>query len=311
VRLEWPTWARAHSNLAGINTFGREREDIMVGEVVVGVDETSQSMLAVAMAADEARLRHLDLRIVHVIGGPPLDDTVRLPMRIGDRAASLGAAESIFSAAVERARSTGGLHVTTSIMTGGVASALADASAGAAVLVLGRRSRAIAKIRSTAIIGSVIARSRCPVIVAQGVAAPRANVLAGVGTSPATERALAFAFEEASLRGTGLTAIHAWRSPVFSIHGVAGGLAVAGEERSNLEAARILSESLAGWRELNPDIVVRRTLPEGSTIDALVQASLSAQLLVVGARRAPAMRTSAIVHEVIRRALCPVAVIGC
>lgn len=283
----------------------------MVGEVIVGVDGTSQSMLAVAMAAEEARLRRLDLRIVHVIGGPPLDATVRLPMRVSDRAASLEAAESIFSVAVERAHAAGGgLHVTTSIMTGGVASALADASAGAAVLVLGRRSRAIAKIRSTAIIGSVIARSRCPVIVAQGVAAAGTNVLVGVGTSPATERALAFAFGEASLRGTGLTAIHAWRSPVFSTHGVAGGLAVAGEERSNLEAARILSESLAGWRELNPDIMVRRMLPEGSTIDALVQASLTAQLLVVGARRAPAMRTSAIVHEVIRRALCPVAVIG-
>jgi nucleotide-binding universal stress UspA family protein len=248
----------------------------------------------VEIAADEARLRGLELLIVHAISG----------------AASLQRAEAIVQGAAEGARARApDLHVSTLIDTGASLAVLAAASRHAHLVVVGRRSGALARVRSTAAIGSIIGHSPCPVIVAQGVRSSPANVLVGVGTSRATPAALAFAFEESDLRNTGLTAIHAWRSPVLATHGAARGLAVMGEAGSNLEAARILSESLAGWSEQFPDIQVRRALPEGSTIDALVAASVNAQMLVIGSRRMTALRSSAIVHEVIRRAACPVAVV--
>lgn len=282
----------------------------MSPEIVAGVDESPESLLAVEFAAHEASLRRVGLRIVHVIEGPPLDEPIRLPMREADRVASLRAAEAITATAIERARSSApDVQAWASVATGRPATALTKAAAGAAALVVARRRGIVAKLSSTATIGAIIARSQCPVMIAQGVAEPGTNVIVGVGTSKATEPALAFAFAEASLRGVGLTAIHAWRSPVFAAHGVAGGLSVAGEEPSNLEAARILSEALAGWGERFPEVAVRRAVPEGSTIDALTQASISAQMVVVGARHAPALRSSAIAHEIIRRATCPIVVV--
>jgi hypothetical protein len=282
----------------------------MSAEIIAGVDESPESLRATEFAAYEARIRNVGLRIVHVIEGPPLDEPVRPPMRLADRVASLAAADTIIAAALERAAvAAPTVQVSSSVMTGRPAVALTKAAAGGVALVVGRRPGYLAKLSSTATIGSMVARSPCPVMIAQGAVEAGTNVIVGVGTSAATEWALAFAFAEASLRGVGLTAVHAWRSPVLATHGVAGGLRVAGEEASNLEAARILSEALAGWGARFPEVTVRRAVPEGSTIGALTRASVSAQMLVVGARHAPALRSSAIAHEIIRRAMCPIVVV--
>lgn len=63
----------------------------------------------------------------------------------------------------------------------------------------------------------VAAHAACPVVVVrprtteQGPSAHR--VVVGVDWSPQSEQAVAFAFEEASLRGVGLTAVNRWTAP--------------------------------------------------------------------------------------------------
>ena len=63
---------------------------------------------------------------------------------------------------------------------------------------------------------------------------------------------LAIAFDEASRRGVGLTALHAWSDTgLFELPelGLAGGGA---------EAKLSLAEYLAGWQERYPDVTVNR-----------------------------------------------------
>lgn len=280
----------------------------MVGKpVVVGVNGTEEALAAVEFAADEAAARGTYLRIVHAASRPlhwglREDITCPRPWR--------PEVEALMDAAQERAHNKiKGLTVSTVVLAEDPIAALVHQARDAAVLVVGRRRQPLAKIRSTSVVAHIASHVSCPVIVAQGVSETAANILVGVGDEPASEAALAFAFAEAEARHTGVTAIHAFRAPVLASRGVDGGVAVVDELESNAVAARTLSEALAGWRGCYPDIEVRRTVPEGSAADALVQASVWAQMLVIGTEGGPVVAVSHIVHEVVRRALCPVAIV--
>ncbi|MFM9035268.1 MAG: universal stress protein, partial [Mycobacterium sp.] len=103
-----------------------------------------------------------------------------------------------------------------------------------------------------------------------------APVVVGVDGSPASESALAVAFEEASLRGVDLVAVHAWSdSGVFEFPGA---------DWSTLQALgeETLGERLAGWQERFPDVLVRRVVVADRPAHQLLEQAESAQLLVVG-----------------------------
>jgi nucleotide-binding universal stress UspA family protein len=135
------------------------------------------------------------------------------------------------------------------------------------------------------LLGSVatglIHHAHCPVAVihhevsAQSRAA-RAPVLLGIDGSPASERATAVAFEEASLRAAGLVALHAW-SDADMAH-------VPSMEWSAMQSAaeEILAERLAGWQERYPDVSVHRVVVYDRPATHLLDRSESAQLVVVG-----------------------------
>jgi nucleotide-binding universal stress UspA family protein len=103
-----------------------------------------------------------------------------------------------------------------------------------------------------------------------------APVVVGVDGSPASERAVAIAFEEASLRGVDLVAVHAWSDT--------GLLEFPGADWSELRirAEETLSERLAGWAERYPDVLVRRIVVADRPAHQLLEQAAAAQLLVVG-----------------------------
>jgi len=107
------------------------------------------------------------------------------------------------------------LSVDGEIVTGGATAVLRDCSRTAPLVVLGDRGLGGF---SGLLVGSVavqlVAHAACPVLVARGTADPAAPVLLGVDGSPSSDPAVGFAFEEASLRGVPLTAVHAWAGPV-------------------------------------------------------------------------------------------------
>jgi len=101
-------------------------------------------------------------------------------------------------------------------------------------------------------------------------------VLLGIDGSPASEAATAWAFEEASRRGVGLIALHAWSDVgVFPIFGMDW-------RQYQGQGEEVLAERLAGWQERYPDVHVTRRLVCDTPAYWLLQESHSAELVVVG-----------------------------
>ena len=159
----------------------------------------------------------------------------------------------------------------------------------------------------------IVSDANCPVIVlpddSDVLVRDRRSVVVGVQGRRNDDEVLDFAFGEAAARGTDLVAVHAWqevvvdaplRSPMIDWADV-----VVHEER-------VLAEALAGWKErasepVVRDVVIREVVVRDRAARALVAASMTAELLVVGhrARRIPGATT----HGVLHRATCPVAVV--
>ncbi len=88
---------------------------------------------------------------------------------------------------------------------------------------------------------------------------------------------MAFAFDEASRRGCGLTAVHAYTQlPDAWMIDARDGV------EHDRAAARILAETLAGWTERYPEVDVVSRPVARRPVPALLEESARATLLVVG-----------------------------
>jgi nucleotide-binding universal stress UspA family protein len=106
----------------------------------------------------------------------------------------------------------------------------------------------------------------------------QAPVLVGVDGSPASELAIAIAFDEASRRNVRLVALHAWSdADVSDWPGIDW-------SATQPMAEEVLAERLAGWQDQYPDVEVNRIVVRDQPARQLVQRSEDAQLLVVGNR---------------------------
>jgi nucleotide-binding universal stress UspA family protein len=132
----------------------------------------------------------------------------------------------------------------------------------------------------------------------------------GIDGSPVGEDAIAVAFEEASLRGVPLVAVHAWSDVTYDVYGVERLVnewpAIEdGEERA-------LAERLAGWQEKYPDVEIRRVLRRDRPRHALLEAAEKAQLVVVGSRGRggfTGMLLGSTSQALVQHAGCPVLVV--
>ncbi|HEX9337923.1 MAG TPA: universal stress protein, partial [Pseudonocardiaceae bacterium] len=137
-------------------------------------------------------------------------------------------------------------------------------------------------VGSTAI--ALVAQGRCPVAVIRGATPADGPVVVGVDGSPASEAAVALAFEEASLRGVDLVAVHTWieyssdNAYAYARQFAVDWNAIETRERETL------AERLAGWQEKFPDVAVRRIVTRDRPVSALLEHGADAQLLVVGSR---------------------------
>jgi nucleotide-binding universal stress UspA family protein len=211
-----------------------------------------------------------------------------------------------------------GIEVSTELVVCAAAARLIEESQDAAMIVVG--SRGLGGFTGL-LVGSVgvqvSSHAHCPVVVVRygppdeepGPAAGR--VVAGVDGSASSEAVLEFAFEEAAMRGAGLTVMHAWTAPVSTGPGDLLPL-VYDVDSVNEDEARLLSELLAGWQEKYPDVPVRRLVLHRPPAKELVRLSRGAELLVVGARGRGGFRgllLGSVSHAAIQHASCPVAVV--
>jgi len=259
------------------------------GEIVVGVDGSAASKVAVDWAARDAAMKGLDLKLVHALNPPVVMAFPEVPMppgylqwQEGEARKFLDAAAEVAAAATKQAAKD--VNISHEMLSGSSIPTLVEASKGAHMIVVGCRGHgALARGLLGSVSNALAHHALCPVAVIhdEDPLMPHpseAAVVVGVDGSPASEKALAIAFEEASLRGVDLLAVHAWSdSTVFEFPGT---------DWSTLQAMgeETLSERLAGWQERYPDVLVRRTVVADRPARQLIEQAESAQLLVVGSR---------------------------
>jgi nucleotide-binding universal stress UspA family protein len=250
--------------------------------IVVGVDGSAASDAAVFWAARDAAMRNVPLILVHMFK-PFVPTFPEFPMPSGvgvwqedDCRKVLEQAVKIAEDAVPRDRK---ISIASEVKYSRPVPTLVDLSEEAEMIVVGCNGRgAVARVLLGSVSSGVVRSAKCPVAVIRAEASSiphsdRAPVLVGVDCSPASEPALAIAFDEASRRGVELTALHAWSdAAAYQLPWL--------DWKS--EAERSLGEYLAGSQARYPDVKVNRLIALDHPGRALIEESESAQLVVVG-----------------------------
>lgn len=259
--------------------------------VVVAVDPSPGSYTAVDHAAIEADLRGWEVRLVHV-----------QPHVLGRRSLSQHRDQGaeLLAELGERVRSrVPTLPVATALRIGSPGDILVDESATAGLTVVGNRGHgSVTGVLTGSLSLHLAERAVGPVLVVRVPAWPpgpgwsERPVVVGVDGSAGGDAALEFGLAEARLRGSELVVVHAG----------------SGEAASALLA----SGPLAGGDEEVAGVTVHRRLVDGAPTDALVEASVHAAAVVVGARGHGALAglvLGSVGKVLINRAHCPVFVV--
>jgi hypothetical protein len=129
------------------------------------------------------------------------------------------------------------------------------------------------------------------------------TVTVGLDARNPASGVLAFAFEEARLRGVLLHAVHSWALPAQAAE--RSPLPVPEEDRATWEdqEVQILSDALRPWRGKYPDVDVLEDVVLLDPAEALVHAAGTSGLVVVG------RRTGDTALDVLAEPRCPVAVV--
>jgi nucleotide-binding universal stress UspA family protein len=277
--------------------------------VVVGVDGSRSALQAVRWAAREADRRRAPLRLVTTVGwvGPtrfeyPLTGAGRDPREI-----LLHQARTHLADAVEVAPGT---MPEGEVVDGYPIPQLVAESRSAQLIAIG--DRGLGGVVGL-LVGSVAfglgARGACPTVIVRGrTDATDGPVVVGVDGSPVSEAALAFAFEQASMRRAPLVAVHVWwdllLDPVTLPSLDWDGILL--RERAQL------AERTAGWQEKYPDVAVELFVARDHPAGVLVEHSRRAQLVVVGSHGrggVSGLVLGSVSHAVLHRADCPVAIV--
>lgn len=292
------------------------------GPVVVGYDGSTSSQAAIAHGAWEAHRRGVPLHLLHayrvqapygllgLVPDPSFTDQELTHLR-----ALLTQQEQTIHTTFPD------LTVEISLSAGSAAGALVDASREASLVVVGCRGLGGFTGLLLGSVGTALAaHSHAPVMVIRppeatgylGSGPPHAPVVVGVDGVPESEGALGFAFEQAAARDVTLIALYAWwmgPAPTLVPHERRQYNLVEAEE----EARRQLAEATAGWRTQYPDVKVElRAARAINPTVALLGESVEAGLLVVsrhGGNALTRLILGSIGDIVVRRALCPVAVV--
>ncbi|TQF07284.1 universal stress protein [Kitasatospora acidiphila] len=171
------------------------------------------------------------------------------------------------------------------------------------------------------LVGSVALRAAahaaCPVVLVRagtdGDGGVQSDVVVGVDSTRPCAEVLAFAFEQAAERGAKLRALESRNLPTGRYVTAAPVDPPEITDALAAEALVRLQDALAPWREKFPEVRVEAGVTGWPAGRALVEASRSASLVVVG-RRTPKIRPAvpglgAVAHTVLHHTHSPVAVV--
>ncbi|MBO4209223.1 universal stress protein [Micromonospora echinofusca] len=231
--------------------------------VVVGIDDSSLSLAAVRLAAQEAAAQHRPLTVLHAFNWAAVETEPggRLPRE---------AAEELIDRAVATASEIApDLAVHGELAEGPAVASLVRHSERAALVALGDGDLAgCGCVPWDAPAVQVAARAGSPVLVVRRTPPPADGpVLVGVDGSSSADAALAYAFDCADRRHTELLVVR-----------------VTDPDRRDGDLVDRLAEDVARWHGGYPGVPVRQEVLAGEASQVLLDRSRAAALAVVGAR---------------------------
>lgn len=283
------------------------------GRVVVGVDGSDTSVIAVQWAANEARLRGCGLTLVASISppvsaagfGPAYPPALDLIGTLQTQAQSM---------LDDVAATVSDVDVMTRVEVGSPSGVLIQASEQADLVVLGSRGRGGFKGLLLGSVGAQVAsHTECPSVIIRS--APRTDarhVVVGIDESPAAQAAVAFAFDFADRHSCEVIAVHAWDIPAYDLLVVPNAPVPVPLADVADDEIRLAAEVLAGFRTDYPNVRVQERLVRSAPVDALLNAATDAALIVVGTRgHGPAVGAllGSVSNGVLHQAKVPVAVV--
>jgi nucleotide-binding universal stress UspA family protein len=283
------------------------------GRVVVGVNGALAGCRhALVFAAHEARLRNLAVRLVH--GCEPLVTLTErqppVPLVARERQARRqlrDAAEAL------RPLLDAGATVEFRIDPRTGVDVLLDESTTAELIVVQRRDlTTLGRITAGSTSSAVAARADCPVVVTRaGLRTSRndTGVLVGVDGPRGADAAVQLAFTRAAVRRARLTAIQV----LTQAEGCWGHSPRATEASTAAHdlATSALAELIKHHARSFPDVVVVQIVLAGDAVDALREATASAELLVIGRNGGKERDPRALgsrARQLINTAHCPILV---
>lgn len=280
------------------------------GSVVVGIDGSSHSELALAWAVHQAETERRPLAIVHAAGAVPIT-SVGSPVAESRRQLRIVGRRITDHALGYVVKRSPDLRVNVVMKLGDPQSLLLEASESASVVVLGSRGRgALTSLLLGSVSVAVSASARCPVVVVrQSADQGPGRIVVGIDGSETSLGAVGFAFGQASLRDRPLTVLLVEWAPMDGLS-EAGGL-LTDTDGAEAESRLLISETLAGFKEKYPDVDVSVEVKRGEPAPVLVRESMRASMIVVGSRgrgNARALLMGSTSRSVVEHAHCTVAV---
>jgi nucleotide-binding universal stress UspA family protein len=206
------------------------------------------------------------------------------------------------------------VHVDATMQNGRASTVLLGQTPHAELLVLGSRGRggfAGMLLGSTSL--QVAMHAHCSVVVLRSGAegSPTdpsvGRVVVGVDGSRQSEAAVSLAFQEADLRGVGVTAVRTWLGPELDVEAPP---THEWEQAEKLEQARLAGD-LHIWRSRFPNVDLVEKTVRGGPAPTLIAESAGAALLAVGSHGRDGfggLVLGSVSHAVLHHAHCPVAV---
>ncbi|QNE73385.1 universal stress protein [Streptomyces finlayi] len=270
----------------------------MARTITVGLDGSAESLAAAEWAAREAKLRDLQVSLVHAC--QPVPEAMAQAPVVG--------AETLrhWTERMPREFAEGlrlrhpGVDVSITQRVGAPVDMLVEASREAELLVLGSQAlRGLTGFLVGSVGQAVAARAETPVIFVRAgeqsadehlmdpVGVPSAAtafrpVVLGLAADTADDTVITFAFEEARYRDTELVVVQGWNSSPYSVYTMGSGFEP--HEEFARQRAGVLTSALATWRKKYPDVDVVEVSRPGSAAGLLIDASRDSSLVVVGRR---------------------------
>ncbi|MEU4099325.1 universal stress protein [Streptomyces tanashiensis] len=282
----------------------------MTAQVTAGLDGSDEGLAAARWAATQAVLREVPLRLVYVEEWP---NTPAAPLAFSHTLDER--TEKLMQDETERARKEHpDLEVVTEHARGRAAEELTAAANEADLTVLG--SRGLGGVHGF-LVGSVslavVGAARQPVVLVRAKderARPEGGIVVGVDIYHPCEALLAFSFNEAARTGMPLRFLHSWTLPASYGYAAIMDPGLGGELGDQLLGG--LDDLVAPWRKRYAGVEVEAKPVVGSPAYRLVEASQTAQLVIVGrrSRRMPlGPHLGHVAHAVIHHSPAPVAVV--